>query len=377
MEHKIKKLLGRKTWAVVGVSDNPDKMSHKIYQTLRKAGLEVYPVNPLYEKIGEDRCYPSWSDVPVKPDVINVVVNKERAVKLLDSLPKSDAWEGKLTIWFQPETYDDAVLELAHATGHDVIYDHCSMKEMRGLMQTIAKEATTVVAWLREKMKESGTTGLVLGVSGGIDSALAAGLIAKAAPEGALGLILPCHSAPSDVEDAKRMVETFGLKSHTIDLSETHRSILQALEQAQGETPSRMTDANLRARLRMATLYAFANQNNALVVGTDNAAEILTGYYTKYGDGGVDVLPLAALLKGEVYLWARQFGVPTEVLRRKPSAGLWEGQTDEGEMGTTYEYIDDYLRGLPIPEADRTVIERMHRVTEHKRNMPPHAPLGR
>ena len=136
-----------------------------------------------------------------------------------------------------------------------------------------------------------------------------------------------------------------------------------------------LTDANLRARLRMTTLYGIANNLNYLVSGTDNAAEILTGYFTKYGDGGVDILPLANLTKREVYEWGRILGVPQSVLDRAPSAGLWDGQTDESEMGTTYAMIDDYLEGKAVPEADQMIIERLNKRSEHKRNMPPAPPL--
>jgi len=108
-----------------------------------------------------------------------------------------------------------------------------------------------------------------------------------------------------------------------------------------------------------------------MVVGTDNAAELYTGYFTKYGDGGVDLLPIADLLKREVYEMAKYFEVPVSVLEKNPSAGLWDGQTDEDEMGITYAKIDDFLDGIEIPEKDRQVIEKMHKQSRHKREMPP------
>ena len=110
------------------------------------------------------------------------------------------------------------------------------------------------------------------------------------------------------------------------------------------------------------------------MVGTDNAAEVYTGYYTKYGDGGVDLLPISNILKREVYEWARHMGVPDSVIERPPSAGLWEGQTDESEMGTTYDMIDDFIEGKPVPDEDANIIKRLHARSEHKRNMPPKAP---
>lgn len=241
----------------------------------------------------------------------------------------------------------------------------------------IEKKIEHVVNWLREQVKESGTKGLVVGISGGIDSAVVANLIYRAFPENSLGVILPINSNPKDVEDGIAVAKQAGIKYLQVDLS--HEKCLMAekvVEQLQisdlydGER-QRIMDANLRARLRMSSLYAIANNLNYLVVGTDNAAEVYTGYFTKYGDGGVDVLPIAPLKKCEVFEWARVLGVPQAILDRKPSAGLWEGQTDETEMGTTYEYIDAFLEGKEIPSIDREIIERLHRISAHKRTMPP------
>jgi NAD+ synthase len=134
----------------------------------------------------------------------------------------------------------------------------------------------------------------------------------------------------------------------------------------------KMTDANLRARIRMSTVYTVANNLGYLVVGTDNLAEIHTGYFTKYGDGGVDIIPLANLTKREVYEWAKALGVCEDVINKAPSGGLWEGQTDEDEMGTTYEMIDAVVEGRinEVPKKDLEIIQRLHRISEHKRNTP-------
>ena len=131
-----------------------------------------------------------------------------------------------------------------------------------------------------------------------------------------------------------------------------------------------MTDANLRARVRMSTVYTVANNLGYLVVGTDNAAEIHTGYFTKHGDGGVDLIPLANLTKREVNEWAKVLGVSDDVINKAPSAGLWEGQTDEIEMGTTYDMIDAVLEGRldEVPKKDQDIIARLHRISEHKRH---------
>ncbi|MBM7561662.1 NAD(+) synthase [Fusibacter tunisiensis] len=234
------------------------------------------------------------------------------------------------------------------------------------------------VEWIRKIVKESGTKGILVGVSGGIDSAVVACLIKKAFPENSVGVILPCKSNPKDEADAQALIETCGIDSMRIDLSETHELLFSKIEEALSDKQvgfRKLADANLRARLRMSTLYGIANALGYLVAGTDNKAEIHTGYYTKYGDGGVDLVPLANLLKSEVYEWARILGVPQSILDRQPSAGLWDGQTDEDEMGTTYEKIDAFLSGKVIPEKDQSIIDRLHKNSEHKRQMPPAPPL--
>lgn len=245
-------------------------------------------------------------------------------------------------------------------------------------MRTTEEKIQLTIDWLREQVANSGTKGILVGLSGGIDSSVVAHLIQRAFPENALGVILPCKSSEKDAQDGILAAEAAGLKFVTVDLTQTHQTLLKQIEdQMSGFNTEnhRLTDANLRARLRMSTLYGFANNLNYLVSGTDNAAEIVTGYYTKYGDGGVDILPLANLTKREVYEWGRVLGVPKSVLDRAPSAGLWDGQTDESEMGTTYDYIDDYVEGKEIPDKDRAIIERLNKRSEHKRTMPPAPPI--
>ncbi|HLR52853.1 MAG TPA: NAD(+) synthase [Candidatus Avamphibacillus sp.] len=229
-----------------------------------------------------------------------------------------------------------------------------------------------IVSWLKQKVDETGVKGLVVGVSGGLDSAVVAHLIKKACPKSSLGVIMPLKSNPQDVEHANQVIESCDIQSVTIDLTETHQvmfdQIREQLKKDHNNDNEQMADANLRARLRMGTLYTIATNYNYLVVGTDNASEWYTGYFTKYGDGGVDIQPIIDFTKGEVKEMASFLGVPEEVVQKKPSADLWEGQTDEGEMGISYDVIDAYIKGEAVPEKDKKRIEQMHEKTMHKRS---------
>ncbi|MCA1024085.1 NAD(+) synthase [Halobacillus litoralis] len=233
-----------------------------------------------------------------------------------------------------------------------------------------------LVRWLQDKVEEAGADGALVGVSGGIDSAVVSYLVKKAFPDQSLGVLLPIHKKMEEQTDALAVVEGADLDYIGINLTDTYEAAYQAVKgqiEEKGDwndDKSQLGGANLKARLRMSTLYAVGNNYNYLVVGTDNAAEDYTGYFTKYGDGGVDLVPLINLRKEEVREMAAALNVPSSVIEKKPSAELWEGQTDEDELGMSYDTIDAYLRGEKIDPEDEKTLKDTHEKTAHKRQIP-------
>lgn len=224
-----------------------------------------------------------------------------------------------------------------------------------------------LVSWLQEQVKKANAKGLIVGVSGGIDSAVVANLIKKAFPDNSLGLILPCFSKQEDVDHALIVVKDANLKHYIINLDQTYLSLEETLKNNNIQS-SIMANANTKARLRMATLYNIAQTNNYLVVGTDNACEWYTGYFTKYGDGGVDIAPLLHLSKTQVYEIARILKVDEQIINKAPSAGLVDDQSDEDEMQVTYKELEAYMNGETVSEKAQARIEFLHQVSEHKRS---------
>ena len=239
--------------------------------------------------------------------------------------------------------------------------------------------------WMRERLHAAGARGFVVGLSGGLDSAVVARLAQLAAPGGALGVLLPCHSDPQDERDAMLVARHFSLPIERIELSTTYDTLVAAVQPALGsikpstgaeesddEHRARRPLANIKPRLRMTALYFVANSLNYLVAGTGNGSEMAVGYFTKWGDGGVDLLPLGRLPKSQVRALAQELRVPAEVVERPPSAGLWIGQSDEEDMGFTYADLERYLHGGPqaVTPALAMRIERLVRASDHKRELP-------
>jgi NAD+ synthase len=228
-----------------------------------------------------------------------------------------------------------------------------------------------LVTWLQERVQEAGAQGLVFGLSGGVDSALVAALAKKAFPDNCLGVIMPCHSQAEDQEDAELVAQALALPTLRVDLTSSYDSVLEALTKSLGTALTGLAASNIKPRLRMTTLYSIAAAHNYLVAGTGNRSEAYVGYFTKYGDGGTDLWPIAGLVKAQVWELSRYLGVPEKIVTKAPSAGLWPGQTDEGEIGFTYRELDTYLLtgqgSLPLIQK----IEELHRKSAHKRALPP------
>lgn len=216
--------------------------------------------------------------------------------------------------------------------------------------------------WIRDYVKSANADGIVIGISGGIDSALASAIAKLAFPNNVLGVIMPIENMGQHYNDALDHVKQFNIDYQTIDLTDEFEFMRKKIA-----IKSKMAIANIKPRLRMTTLYALAQEKNYLVMGTDNADELLLGYFTKYGDGGVDLLPLANLTKTQVRELSKIIGISNNIINKKPSADLWVGQTDEDEMGITYKEVDDYISGNQVSEKAKNRIEYLNKISEHKR----------
>lgn len=204
-----------------------------------------------------------------------------------------------------------------------------------------------IVTFIRSSIQVSGATGAVIGLSGGIDSAVTAFLTVEAlGKDKILGLMLPEKgiSAKADIDDAVEIAKILGIDHNIIEISHVLSSFSSAIPVFDGN--AKTANGNLKARTRMCILYYHANLMNRMVVGTGNKTELLLGYFTKYGDGGVDIEPIGGLYKTQVRRLSRYMGVPLRIIEKTPTAGLWPGQTDESELGVSYEMADKILTML-------------------------------
>lgn len=234
-------------------------------------------------------------------------------------------------------------------------------------VRNYSEEYESRVAFIKELVKNSGVSGIVFGNSGGKDSALV-GILCKAACENTVGIIMPCASKRNfslDADDGRALAEQYGIETRIVDLTPVREAEMAELSKVTSLNDAAVT--NIAPRLRMTTLYAIAASENRLVAGTGNRSEAYMGYFTKWGDGAHDFNPISDLTVTEIFEFLEYLKAPRRIIDKAPSAGLFDGQTDETEMGVTYKSIDNFLLTGQANEQDMAVIERFHRRSEHKR----------
>ena len=245
-----------------------------------------------------------------------------------------------------------------------------------------AEEVTFRVQFLKDYLSASGMNGFVLSISGGQDSALAGRLCQLAVEELRaetgkdylfIALRLP-YGRQRDEEDAQRALQFIAPdNAYTVNIQPAVDSAAASFEKATGLSMTDYNKGNQKAQERMTVHYRFANQFNVLVVGTDHAAEAVSGFFTKYGDGGVDLTPLSGLTKRQGRSLLRFLGADERIYTKLPTADLLDtnpGRLDEDELNLSYQVIDDYLEGKDVPDEVAQQIERRYSSTEHKRNVP-------
>lgn len=225
-----------------------------------------------------------------------------------------------------------------------------------------------IVNWMREIVNNAKAEGIVFGLSGGIDSAVIAGLAKLAFPDDSLGIIMPCYSDQIDEEHGILVARSLGLQYKKVDLSKSFDVLFSSIDE---ENKNIMAKINLKPRLRMTTLHYFAQNNNYLVAGSTNKSEFVVGYFTKFGDSGVDMLPLASFVKSEIRELARGLNIPEIIIEKPPTAGLWSNQKDEEELGFSYDILDEYIKTGKGPKGIVEKIKRMNKNSQHKRVYPP------
>lgn len=243
-------------------------------------------------------------------------------------------------------------------------------------------EVGKVCTWISRYVESAGAhepekkNGVVIGLSGGVDSSVVASLCARAlGPDHVLGVIMPCGSDSKDEEHAYALIDKLGIRHVKCNLEVAFKAFA-GIVNANG-TLGGILGGNLKARLRMSMLYFWANMSssrNLIVAGTGNKSEHMIGYFTKYGDGATDFEPICDFYKTEVFEMAKVLGVPEEIIDKPPSAGLWDGQTDEGELGISYKELDAILSDLNHCKADEATYRKVRALmeaAEHKTKLPP------
>lgn len=237
-------------------------------------------------------------------------------------------------------------------------------------MRDYKKETEERVNWIKTILNESKAKGIIFGNSGGKDSALV-GILCRMATENLEGVIMPCGSKQnyeSDKEDGLLLADKFNIKTSIVDLTEVRNTLLNEMKELDNITD--LAKSNINPRLRMTTLYCLGQTKGYLVAGTGNKSENFMGYFTKWGDGAYDFNPVADLTATEVFEFLQYLNCPKEIIEKSPSAGLFEGQTDEKEMGVTYKAIDEYIKTGTGTKEDIEIIKRYNANSSHKRTLP-------
>lgn len=228
-----------------------------------------------------------------------------------------------------------------------------------GLTPKFKSETVAIIhSFIKQKISESGARGVVIGLSGGLDSAVVAKLCADAlGPDKVLCLIMPeSDTTEGDIKDALSISTELGVEYRVIDITHIIAAFSELLSPME---PDPKALGNIKARCRMIALYVHANMENRLVMGTSNKSELATGYFTKFGDGGADFSPIGDLYKSQVFELARAIGVPGDLIDKPPSAGLVAGQNDEDELGLSYEILDRILLGIELKMAPEDISEKV------------------
>lgn len=247
------------------------------------------------------------------------------------------------------------------------------------------------VKWIQDNVKKSDSKGVIVAISGGIDSAVVAALAVRAFPKNSLGIFIDIESSQESIRNFLRVVHSIGINNATINLTDTynkflvdsfelgnpysnfqvHKEFLETgiveIDKSYLENKNiKIIKGNVKARLRMSAIYAQAQKNNYLVLETSNKSELEIGYYTKWGDGVGDISPISDLTKSQVYELAAELQLPQIVIDAKPSADLWADQTDEEELGFTYNDLEKYLNNSLTDNDKKDKIESMKNRNRHK-----------
>lgn len=227
------------------------------------------------------------------------------------------------------------------------------------------EEIKKIISWIKEQLHNSNSNGIIIAVSGGIDSAVASSL-AKQATNNTIGIWIDIESSNKFKENAKKHLTDNNIKMIDLNLTDNYKQLLKDLKL---EDAPLKVKGNLKSRLRMLTAYSYANYYNYLVLASTNEIEYYLGYYTKWGDGAADIFPLIKYKKSEMKEMANLLKIDKEIINATPSADLYAGQSDEKEMGISYAEIEKFLNNKEISKEKKELIQNYHRNSRHKRDI--------